>query len=74
MRHSIPKLLDSLRPTLADVAKWVGVSRALVDVWRSGAYAPKPVARAALVKAIRLHATRLLALADRVEQEGLKRR
>ena len=31
MRNSIPKLLDTLRPSLNDVAEWVKVSRGLVQ-------------------------------------------
>jgi hypothetical protein len=70
MPNSIPKLLTVVRPSLADVAAWIGVTRALADVWRAGSYQPKPKSRAALVRAVRHHAARLLALADRVESEG----
>jgi hypothetical protein len=73
MPNSIPKLLATVRPTLGDVADWVKASRALVDVWREGRYQPKPDDRAALVKAIRHHAARLLKLADQVEREGQAR-
>lgn len=70
MANSIPKLFDVLRPTLADIAAWAGATRALADVWRSGSYAPKPPQRAALVRAVRRHASQLLILAERVEREG----
>lgn len=70
MRNTIPVLFDAIRPTLRDVASWVGVSRALTRFWRDGAYLPTPKRRVALVKAIRSHAARLLALADQIEREG----
>jgi hypothetical protein len=73
MRNSIPKLLNTLRPTLSEIAAWVGVSRGLTDFWRAGAYQPKAADRARLVKAVRKHAALLLKLADAVEREGKAR-
>lgn len=70
MHNSIPKLLKILRPSLKDVAGWVGVSHGLANFWLAGAYQPKPPDRARLVRAVRKHATRLLKLADEVEREG----
>jgi len=68
--NTIPRLLKTLRPTLAEVAAWVKVSRSLADGWRAGAYQPHPANRAALVQATRQHAKRLLGLANTVEREG----
>lgn len=72
--NSVPKLLDTVRPTLADIAAWVEVSRSLVDVWRSGARQPLPDDKAALLRAIRSHARRLVTLAEKVEREGMRTR
>lgn len=68
--NTVPRLLTTLRPTLADVAGWVKVSRSLVDGWRAGSYPPNPGKRRALIRAARQHAMRLLDLADKVEREG----
>jgi hypothetical protein len=63
MRNSIPKLLNTLRPTLSEIAARVGVSRGLTDFWRAGAYQPKAADRARLVKTVRKDAVLLLKLA-----------
>ena len=72
--NTVPKLLNTLRPTLADIANWVNVSRSLVDGWRSGSYEPLPKKRTAFIKATRQHAALLLRLAARVEREGASRK
>jgi len=74
-RNSIPKLLNTLRPTLIEIAEeWVGnKGRGMANFWREGTYQPKAPERARLVKAVRKHATLLLALADKVEREGQER-
>ena len=69
-RNTVPALLDQARPSLDDIAKWVGVTRATCDAWRERKTQPRPERRAALVKAVRKHARLLLALADRVDAEG----
>jgi hypothetical protein len=71
--NSTPGLLDELRPTLSEVAGWVGVSHGLANMWREEKSQPKPADRARLVKAVRKHAARLLKLADAVEREGHER-
>jgi hypothetical protein len=71
--NSLPKLLDTLRPSLNDVAEWAGVSRGLAEFWRQGLYQPKPEARRRLVKAVKKQAERLLKLAADVEEQGEKR-
>jgi hypothetical protein len=75
MQNSIPKLLDTLRPTLTEIAGWAGVSRGMANFWREKKYQyqPKPKNRARLVKAVRQHAAHLLKLADEVEREGQAR-
>lgn len=69
-RNTIPKLLDALRPSLAEIGRWAGAQRALTAVWQQGTYQPKPDKRRALVAAVRKHAARLLKLAEAVEREG----
>lgn len=69
-KNTIRELLDALRLKLPTVAGWVGVSVWSAQGWHSGTHAPKAEKRAALVKAARKHAHRLLALADKVEREG----
>src|SRR5450759_1103594 len=73
MRNSVPKLLNTIRSSLKDIAAWVDGSRALTNVWRDGKFQPKDPERVRLVKAVRVHAARLLALADAVEREGHER-
>lgn len=69
--NSIPALIRALNEvTWAKLAAAVGVPYDRVSDWQRAKYQPKPVERAALVKAIRKHAKRLLALAERVEREG----
>ena len=68
--NSVPRLLNTLRPTLAEIAQWANVSRSLADGWRAGSYPPTPAKRRAIIKAVRQHAKRLLDLADKVEHEG----
>lgn len=68
--NTLPELIDALRPTLRTVAEWASVSVGLGRMWQQGTYQPKPEHRAQLVRAVRKHANRLLALADRVEREG----
>jgi hypothetical protein len=70
MRNTVPKLLDSLRPTMPTLAKWVGRSVWVARLWHQGTYQPKPKDRARLVKAVRTHAKQLLDLASAVEREG----
>lgn len=70
MSNTLPKLLDTLRPTLRTVSEWTRVGVPTVATWQQGAYQPKPDKRKALLKAVRRHAERLLALADRVEHEA----
>lgn len=70
MANTVPNLLNALRPTVGDVAQWVGKSRDLITLWIMGRYQPRPDDRTALVRAIRKHANRLLALAEKVEREG----
>ena len=72
--NHLPALIDTLRPTLAEIGEWAGVKRGVAATWQQGAYQPKPKARAALVKAVRAHAAALLKLADAVEAEGGGRR
>ena len=71
-KNTLPELLDTLRPTLTEIAdEWVGnKSRGMANFWLAGTYQPKAPERARLVKAVRKHAARLLALADAVEREG----
>lgn len=69
-RNSLPALLDTARVTFNDVAEWAGVSRNVPRYWREGKLLPQPAKRRALVKAVRDHARRLRALADKVEREG----
>lgn len=69
-KNTVPELLNALRPDLRDIAGWSGVSRGLTAFWVSGAFQPKPAARARLVRAVRKHAKKLLDLADAVEHEG----
>lgn len=73
MRNSVPKLLNTIRPTLEDIAAWADRSRALANVWRNGKFQPKDPDRDRLVKAVRKHAALLLKLADAVEREGQER-
>lgn len=73
MKNSIPKLLDTLRPTLPTAAEWVGVSIGLARMWQQGTAQPVPEDRTQLVNAVRKHAHELLALADAVEREGTRR-
>ncbi len=73
MRNSIPKLLNTIRPSLEDIAAWVGRSRALAAVWLDGRFQPKAPERARLIKAVRKHAALLLKLADEIEREGHER-
>ena len=70
-KNTLPTLLDLARPSLNDVAAWVGVSRGLANFWREGKSVPTPAKRAVLVRAMRKHARRLLKLADLVEAEGI---
>jgi hypothetical protein len=63
-------LLDALRPSLVDIADWVGAERPLLDAWHQGRSKPNPKHRARLVRATRRHAKHLLALAEVVEREG----
>lgn len=72
-KNTIPELIDTLRPHLPTVAKWVGATIWAARVWQQGTCQPKPKQRAALVKAARNHAKELLALAERVEREGATR-
>lgn len=69
-RNTVPRLIDTLRPTLRIVAAWADASVGLTQFWQQGTYQPKPDARARLVKAARKHAHEVLALADAVEREG----
>jgi hypothetical protein len=73
MRNSVPKLVNTIRPSLKDIAVWTGKSRALANVWRDGKFQPKDPDRDRLVKAVRKHAALLLKLADEVEREGHER-
>lgn len=72
-KNSIPKLLDTLRPTLPVVAKWSGVSLWVARLWQANAYQPQASQRARLVKSARQHATTLVTLAQAVEGEGSTR-
>jgi hypothetical protein len=69
-KNTLPKLIDTVRPTLPEVAKWAGRSAWIARGWQQGTYQPKPKDRARLVKAIRKHVKELLALASTVEREG----
>lgn len=69
-KRPIPTLLDTLRPTLIEIAEAMGVSRGLANFWREGKSVPKPAARRALVAYTRRHARRLLKAAEAVEREG----
>lgn len=66
LRH----LLDVLRPTLDDVARWVGASRSAVEAWRLGYWNPPAAKRAKLVTALRKHAKNLLTLTDALAEVG----
>jgi hypothetical protein len=68
--NTIPALIDAMRPNLPKVAKWIGVARWKAQRWQQGERQPEPVDRARLVKVARKHATELLELAAKVEQEG----
>jgi hypothetical protein len=73
MRSTVPTLITRLRLTMGDLAEWTNKSTKLVEVWQRGLYQPKPEDRARLVTEVRNHATTLLALADAVEREGLRK-
>jgi light-regulated signal transduction histidine kinase (bacteriophytochrome) len=68
--NTVPTLIDTLRPNLPTVAKWLGVARWKAQRWQQGERQPELVDRARLVKVARKHAHELLALADAVEREG----
>ena len=64
------RLLDTLRPDMLDVAKWVGLSIWTMRAWHAGTYTPTAAKNAKLVKATRQHCKELLALAQKMEREG----
>ena len=68
--NSVPKLLDTLRPQLPEIAGWVGVTIWVAREWQMANRQPKPDKRAKLVKAARKHVARVLALVEQVEREG----
>jgi hypothetical protein len=70
---ALPELIDALRPSLKEIARWADSSLGTVELWRSGIYQPRAEKRAALVRAVRMHADRLNALTDAIEREGRAR-
>jgi hypothetical protein len=70
MKNSLPKLIDTVRPTLRTIAEWGSVSVGLAQQWQQGTRQPTPEDRARLVAEVRKHAHQLLALAEHVEREG----
>lgn len=70
--NSLPKLLDTLRPTLPTIAGWVDRNIWVARGWQQDAHRISTEDRARLVKAVRAHAKVLLALAATVEREGRK--
>ncbi len=63
----VPDALDTATPSLRDIAKWAGISYALMRAWRLGTRTPTPYRQHKLAQALRKHARRLDKLADRLE-------
>jgi transcriptional regulator with XRE-family HTH domain len=71
--NALPRLLNTLRLSLGDVAEGAKVSLNTADRWRSGLYRPEPATRKRLLRYVRHHAAKLLLLADVVEEEAKQR-
>ena len=66
----VSKALEAVTPTLRDVAQWIGQSYSSARAYRQGDRTPPPKVIRKLARALRIHAAKLVQLAERLDAEA----
>jgi transcriptional regulator with XRE-family HTH domain len=73
VRRMLVKILDTVTPSLRDLAHKVGVSYGAMRQYRLGTRTPSPKVLRALIAALRKHSGQVARLADELEAASKRR-